>query len=100
MLRLTGRVAAFDRAWRYHRGVADTFDPAAMVLRFQDRARAVRERRLPPVEGVERQRLRQQAQLDYQDFAMLGDAEVELVDGILTLRVDLRPRPEPNPPDR
>jgi hypothetical protein len=26
------------------------------------------------------------------DFAMLGDAEAELVDGILHLRVDLRPR--------
>ena len=24
---------------------------------------------------------------------MIGDAEVELVDGILTLRIDLRPRP-------
>jgi hypothetical protein len=25
------------------------------------------------------------------DFAMLADAEVTLVDGILTLRIDLRP---------
>ncbi len=73
--------------------MADSFDPAAMVARFRDRARAVRTRGLPPVEGVERQRFREQAQLDYQDFAMLGDAEAELVDGILTLRVDLRPQP-------
>lgn len=76
--------------------MADSFDPEAMVARFRDRARAVRSRGLPPVEGVERQRFREQAQLDYQDFAMLGDAEVELVDGILTLRVDLRPRPDPS----
>ena len=28
------------------------------------------------------------------DYAMIGDAEAELVDGILTLRVDLRPPAE------
>ena len=39
------------------------------------------------------QRFREQAQRDYTDFAMIGDAEAELVDGILTLRIDLRPRP-------
>ena len=38
------------------------------------------------------QRFRQQAQQDFSDFAMIGDAEAELVDGILTLRIDLRPR--------
>ncbi|MDA8274518.1 MAG: hypothetical protein M0029_03955 [Actinomycetota bacterium] len=78
--------------------MADTFDPEAMVARFRDRARAVRARGLPPVEGAERQRFREQAQLDYQDFAMLGDARAELVDGILTLRVDLRPHPDPSGP--
>jgi hypothetical protein len=68
-----------------------TFDPEAMVARFRQRAEAVRTRGLPPVEGPERQRFRQQAQQDYMDFAMLGDAEATLEDGILTLRVDLRP---------
>jgi hypothetical protein len=33
----------------------------------------------------------ERAQLDFQDFAMLGDADGSLEDGILTLRVDLRP---------
>ena len=46
---------------------------------------------MPPIEGAERQRFREQAQRDYTDFAMIGDAEAELVDGILTLRIDLRP---------
>jgi hypothetical protein len=27
------------------------------------------------------------------DYAMLGDAEATLADGILTLRIDLRPEP-------
>jgi len=69
-----------------------SFDPEAMVARFRARAKAVRERGLPPVEGPERQRFREQAQVDYMDFAMVGDAEATLEDGILTLRVDLRPR--------
>jgi hypothetical protein len=67
------------------------FDPNAMVVRFQERAKAVRDRGLPPVEGPERQRFREQAQRDYMDFAMIGDAEAVLEDGILTLRIDLRP---------
>jgi len=73
--------------------VPDEFDPQAMVLRFRDRAAAVRDRGLPPVEGPERQRFMEQAQVDFMDFAMIGDAEATLVDGILTLTVDLRPRP-------
>ena len=62
-----------------------------MITRFRLRAKAVKERGLPPVEGPERQRFKEQAQLDYMDFAMIGDAEATLDDGILTLRVDLRP---------
>ena len=46
---------------------------------------------MPPIEGPERQRFREQAQQDFTDYAMIGDAEAELVDGILTLRIDLRP---------
>jgi hypothetical protein len=68
------------------------FDPQEMVRRFRDRAEAVRTRGMPPIEGAERARFREQAQRDFADFAMIGDAEAELVDGILTLRIDLRPR--------
>ncbi|HEY3943367.1 MAG TPA: hypothetical protein VGL60_12915 [Acidimicrobiales bacterium] len=71
--------------------MANDFDPDAMIARFRERAAAVRRRGLPPVEGPERQRLREQAQLDFMDFAMLGDAVAALDEGILTLRVDLRP---------
>jgi hypothetical protein len=74
--------------------VADEFDVGAMIERFRDRAHAVRNRGVPPIEGPERKRFIEQARLDYLDFAMLGDAEGTLEGGILTLRVDLRPRPE------
>ena len=67
------------------------FDPQEMIARFRERAEAVRTRGMPPIEGAERQRFREQAQRDYTDYAMIGDAEAELVDGILTLRIDLRP---------
>lgn len=70
------------------------FDPDEMVARFRARAEAVRNRALPPVEGPERQRFKEQAQLDFMDFAMLGDAEATLHDGVLVLRVDLRPAEE------
>ena len=67
------------------------FDVDAMITRFRERAKAVKQRPLPPVAGAERTQFIQQAQIDYQDFAMLGDAEGSLEDGILVLRVDLRP---------
>ena len=51
----------------------------------------MRSRGMPPIEGPERARFREQAQRDFSDFAMVGDASAELVDGILTLRIDLRP---------
>ncbi|CAN5490487.1 hypothetical protein BH23ACT3_BH23ACT3_07640 [soil metagenome] len=69
-----------------------TFDVDAMVARFRERAESVKRRPLPPVAGQERQQFVTQAQLDFQDFAMIGDAEARLDDGILTLRVDLRPK--------
>lgn len=71
--------------------MAETFDSDAMITRFQERAAAVRRRGLPPVEGPERQLIKEQMQLDYMDFAMLGDARATLSEGILTLTVDLRP---------
>ena len=69
----------------------DDLDVDAMLGRFRERAAAVRSRNMPPVAGEERQRFIEQAQLDFQDFAMVGDATATLEDGILTLRGDLRP---------
>ena len=70
--------------------MADELDTAAMVRRFKDRAEAVRNRTLPPIGGEERQRFIAQAEADYMDYAMIGDAEASLDDGVLTLRIDLR----------
>ncbi|HXH56759.1 hypothetical protein [Iamia sp.] len=69
----------------------EDLDVDAMVARFRERAQAVKRRNLPPVAGPERTRLVEQAQTDFQDFAMIGDAEGSLDDGVLVLRIDLRP---------
>lgn len=71
--------------------MADELDVDAMTQRFRDRAQAVKKRDLPPIGGEERQRFIQQAQTDFQDFAIIGDATASIVDGVLTLTVDLRP---------
>jgi len=71
-----------------------TLDTDAMIARFRDRAHAVKQRPLPPVAGEERQQFIAQAKADYQDFAIIGDAEASIDDGILTLRIDLRPADE------
>lgn len=64
-------------------------DLDALLARFRERAEAVRSRNMPPIGGDERQRFLDQAQADFMDFAIIGDAEASLEDGILT--IDLRP---------
>lgn len=76
----------------------DALDVDAMLRRFKERAQAVRNRPMPPIEGADRKRFVERMQLDYQDFAMLGDATGALEDGILVLRVDLRPDAAPEGP--
>ena len=71
--------------------MAGQFDPTEMIARFKERALAVKRRPLPPVAGEERQMFLSQAQTDFQDFAMIGDASAAVEDGFLVLRVDLRP---------
>ncbi|MGH9251860.1 MAG: hypothetical protein ACRD0W_20440 [Acidimicrobiales bacterium] len=71
--------------------MGDTLDVEAMIQRFRDRAHAVRNRTLPPVAGEERMQFIRQAEIDYQDFSIVGDAEATIEDGVLVLRVDLRP---------
>ncbi len=65
------------------------FDVEEMLQRYRERAAAVKRRPLPPVAGEERQQFIAQAQADFQDFAMVGDAKATVEDGVLVLRVDL-----------
>ena len=72
--------------------MANELDLDAMLQRFSDRAAAVKGRNLPPIGGDERARFIEQAQNDFQDFAIIADAAATLDDGVLTLTIDLRPK--------
>lgn len=72
--------------------MAESLDVDAMIARFKERARAVKDRPLPPIAGEERAKFIDQAQQDFMDFAIIGDAVGTLDGGILTLTVDLRPK--------
>jgi hypothetical protein len=65
----------------------DALDTAAMRQRFQHRAEAVQYGSMPTGAGGE------QAELDFQDFAIIADAEITMDEGILT--IDLRPAISP-----
>jgi len=71
--------------------MADSFDVDAMLARFRERAQAVKQRPLPPVAGDERAAFVKQAQMDFRDYAIIGDAAGAIEDGFLVLRVDRRP---------
>lgn len=71
--------------------MAQAFDVDAMIARYRERAAAVRRRPLPPVAGDERQAFIEQANTDFMDYAIIGDAAGTIEDGVLVLRVDLRP---------
>lgn len=73
--------------------MADEFDLEAMIGRFRERAAAVKSRGIPPLEGPDRRKFLERMQLDYQDYAMVGDASGAVEDGVLVLRIDLRPQP-------
>jgi len=72
--------------------MADALDVEAMIQRFRDRSDAVKRRPLPPVAGNERANFIKQAEQDFMDFAIIGDAVGSLEDGVLVLRIDLRPK--------
>jgi hypothetical protein len=80
-----------DRKTTTVQGMSEGLDLEALIDRFRTRAESVKNRPMPPVEGPERLRFRQQQQTDFMDYAMIGDAVATLEDGILTLRIDLRP---------
>jgi hypothetical protein len=71
--------------------MADELDIDAMLARFRERADSVKRRPLPPVEGPKRRDFIVQAERDFMDFAIIGDAVGTVEDGFLVLRVDLRP---------
>ena len=65
-------------------------DVDALIARFQTRAEAVKERPLPPVAGEERRRFVAQAETDYLDYSLIGNATWSVEDEQLVLRIPLK----------
>lgn len=65
------------------------FDVDAMLERYRARAEAVRERPLPPVAGEGRKAFVEQAEIDYTDYALVGNAAWSVEEDHLVLRIPL-----------
>ncbi len=65
------------------------FDVDEMLKRFDERAQAVRDRPIPPVEGEARKGFIKQAETDLVDYSLIANAKWEIEDGNLVLRVPL-----------
>jgi hypothetical protein len=66
------------------------FDVDAFIERFRERAAAVRERGIPPLEGQARRRYIEAAEQDHLDYALLATAQWTVEDGTLVLRIPLQ----------
>lgn len=64
-------------------------DVDALITRFKNRADAVKDRPLPPVAGEERKKFIAQAETDYMDYALVGNAKWSVEEGHLVLRIPL-----------
>lgn len=69
-------------------------DVDAFLERFRDRAEAVRERGIPPLEGEARRKFVESAEQDYLDYSLVGSAGWEVDGEHLVLRIPLRPPTE------
>ena len=65
------------------------FDVEAFIARFAERATAVKERGVPPLEGEARRRFMEAAQQDFIDFSLVADARAGVEEGHLVLRIPL-----------
>jgi len=65
-------------------------DVDAFLTRFLERAAAVRERGIPPLEGEARRKFVAASEQDFVDYALVGSATWEVTDEHLVLRIPLR----------
>ena len=64
-------------------------DVEEFLARFRERAEAVKARGIPPLEGEARRTFIEAAELDYQDYALIGGAEWAVEADNLVLRIRL-----------
>jgi len=64
-------------------------DMDEFLKRFAERAQAVRDRGVPPLEGQARKAFIEGAELDYFDYSLISSAEWDVEDDKLVLRIPL-----------
>jgi hypothetical protein len=64
-------------------------DVEEFLNRYRERAEAVRERGIPPLEGEARRSFVESMELDYMDYTLVGSATWAVEDGHLVLRIPL-----------
>ena len=64
-------------------------DVDEFLKRFRERAEAVRERGVPPLEGEARRAFIESMELDYLDYSLVGSASWAVEQGNLVLRIPL-----------
>jgi hypothetical protein len=67
------------------------FDVDGFIERFRERAAAVRERGIPPLEGAARRRYIEAAEQDHMDYSLLAGATWAVEGDCLVLRLPLHP---------
>lgn len=66
-----------------------TFNVEEFVERFRERAQAVKDRGIPPVEGEARRAFIKHAENDFMDFSLVAGAVASVEDEHLVLRIPL-----------
>jgi len=64
-------------------------DVDAFLVRFRDRAAAVKERGIPPLEGEARKKFIAAMEFDFLDYSLVGAASWAVEEGHLVLRIPL-----------
>ena len=64
-------------------------DVDQFLNRFRERAEAVKDRGIPPIEGPGRKAFVEQAENDFLDFSLVGSATWAVEDNSLVLRIPL-----------
>ena len=70
-------------------GRVATLDVDEFLHRFQQRAAAVKERGIPPLEGEARKAFIAQMEKDFLDYSLVGGAAWAVEEGHLVLRIPL-----------
>lgn len=65
------------------------FDVDAFLKRFRDRAAAVKERGIPPLEGEARRAFIASAERDFADYSLISAASWSVEEGHLVLKIPL-----------